>query len=48
MSPEDLRKQELTKMKMEKEEQKRLQRLNTRDNQAFSTYERIHDRMLQR
>ena len=48
MSPEDLRKQELTKMKMEQEEQKRLQRLTTRDNQSFNTYERIHDRMLQR
>lgn len=48
MSPEDLRKQELMKMKMEQEEQKRLQRLTNRDNQAFSTYERIHDRMLQR
>ena len=48
MSPEDLRKQELMKMKMEQEEQKRLQRLTNRDNQAFSTYERIHYRMLQR
>jgi len=48
MSPEDLRKQELTKMKMEQEEQKRLQRLTTRDNQSFNTYERIHDRMIQR
>jgi curved DNA-binding protein CbpA len=48
MSPEDLRKQEMIKIKMEQEEQKRLQRLTNRDNQAFSTYERIHDRMLQR
>ncbi len=48
MSPEDLRKQEMIKIKMEQEEQKRLQRLTNRDNQAFRTYERIHDRMLQR
>ena len=48
MSSDDLRKQELIKLKMEQEEQKRLQRLTSRDNQAFNTYERIHDRMLQR
>jgi len=48
MSSEDLRKQELMKLKMEKEEQKRLQRLTNTDNHAFNTYERIHDRMLQR
>ena len=48
MSSEDLRKQELMKLKMEQEEQKRLQRLTNTDNQAFNTYERIHDRMLQR
>ena len=48
MSSEDLRKQELMKLKMEKEEQKRLQRLTNTDNQAFNIYEQIHDRMLQR
>ena len=32
---------------MEKEEQKRLERLTNTDNQAFNAYERIHDRMLQ-
>jgi hypothetical protein len=48
MSPEDIRKQELMKIKMQKEEDDRIKRLNQRDNQAFSTYERIHDRMLQR
>jgi len=48
MSSEDLRKQELNKLRMEKQEQKRLDRLTNTDNQAFNTYERIHDRMLQR
>ena len=48
MSPEDLRKQELTKLKQQKEEEQRLYRLQQRDNQSFNTYERIHDRMLQR
>ena len=48
MSPEDLRKQELMKLKIEKEEQKRLQRLTNTDNKAFNIYEQIHDRMLQR
>jgi len=47
MSSEDLRKQELMKLKMEKEEQKRLQRLTNTDNKAFNIYEKIHDRMLQ-
>ena len=32
---------------MEKQEQKRLERLTNSDNQAFNVYERIHDRMLQ-
>ena len=48
MSSEDLRKQELMKIKMEKDEQKRLKRLTNTDNQAFNIYEQIHDRMLQR
>jgi curved DNA-binding protein CbpA len=48
MSSEDLRKQELMKIKMERDEQKRLQRLTNTDNQAFNIYEQIHDRMLQR
>jgi len=48
MSREDLRKQELMKIKNESDEQKRLKRLTNTDNQAFNTYERIHDRMLQR
>ena len=47
MSAEDLRKQELMKLKMEKEEQKRLERLTNTGNQSFNVYERIHDRMLQ-
>jgi len=48
MSSEDLRKQELMKIKMERDEQKRLKRLTNTDNQAFNIYEQIHDRMLQR
>ena len=48
MSSEDLRKQELRNMKMEREEQKRLKRLTNTDNKAFNAYEQIHNRMLQR
>ena len=48
MSSDDLRKQELIKLKLQKEEEQRIYRLQQRDNQAFNSYERIHDRMLQR
>ena len=48
MSQQDLKNQELMKMKLQKEEEERLYRLQQRDNQAFNTYEKIHDRMLQR
>jgi hypothetical protein len=48
MSADDLRKQELIKLKIQKEEEQRTYRLQQRDNQAFNSYERIHDRMLQR
>jgi curved DNA-binding protein CbpA len=48
MSADDLRKQELIKLKQQKEEEQRLYRLQQKDNQASNTYERIHDRMLQR
>ena len=48
MSADDLRKQELIKLKLQKEEEQRIYRLQQRDNQAFNSYERIHDRMLQR
>ena len=48
MSADDLRKQELIKLKQQKEEEQRIYRLQQRDNQSFSSYERIHDRMLQR
>ena len=48
MSDDDLRKQELIKLKLQKEEEQRTYRLQQRDNQAFNSYERIHDRMLQR
>lgn len=48
MSPEDLRRQGINKLQMEKKEHHRLERLQQRDSQSFSNYEKIHDRMLQR
>ena len=46
MSDQDLRKQELIKLRMEKEEQDRIHRLNHQDNRAFATYEQIHSRLI--
>ena len=48
MSKEDLRKQELMKIKLQKQEEERLSRLQNNDNLAFSVYDKIHDRLLQR
>jgi len=48
MSSEDLRKQELLRVKSEHDEHKRLERLTNSDNRAFTMYDKIHDRMLQR
>ena len=48
MSREDLRKQELMRVKSERDEHKRLERLTNSDNRAFTMYDKIHDRMLQR
>jgi len=48
LSNEDLRKQEITRIKLEQDEQKRLERLTNSDNRAFTVYDKIHDRMLQR
>ena len=48
MSSEDLRKQELLRVKSEHYEHKRLERLTNSDNRAFTMYDKIHDRMLQR
>jgi len=48
ISEQDLRKQQMLKLKMEKEEQKRIHMLNQQDNTAFNTYEKIHDRLINR
>ena len=46
MSEQDLRKQQMMKMKMEKEEQDRINRLNQQDNRSFAVYEQIHSRLI--
>ena len=46
MSVSDLRKQEMIKLKLEKEEQDRILRLNQHDNMAFNNYEKIHSRLI--
>ena len=46
--PFNLRKQELLRVKSEHDEHKRLERLTNSDNRAFTMYDKIHDRMLQR
>ena len=48
MSASDLRKQEMIKLKLEKEEQDRILRLNQHDNLAFNNYEKIHSRLINR
>ena len=46
MSEQDLRRQQMEKLRMEKEEQDRIHRLNHQDNRAFATYEQIHSRLI--
>jgi hypothetical protein len=46
MSEQDLRRQQMEKLKMENEEQDRIHRLNRQDNRAFATYEQIHSRLI--
>ena len=46
MSEQDLRKQQMEKLRMEKEEQDRINRLNRQDNRSFATYEQIHSRLI--
>jgi hypothetical protein len=46
MSERDLRKQQMIKMRMEKEEHDRINRLNQQDNRAFAVYEQIHSRLI--
>ena len=48
LSSEDINKQELIKVKKQKEEEQRVYRLQQQDNTAFNVYENIHQRMLQR
>jgi hypothetical protein len=46
MSEQDLRKQQMDKINIEREEQHRINRLNRQDNRAFATYEQIHSRLI--
>ena len=46
MSEQDIRKQQMMKMKIEKEEQDRINRLNQQDNRSFTVYEQIHSRLI--
>ena len=48
LSKEDLEKQKYIHLNEEKKEKERINRLNTSDNNAFSTYDAIHQRMLGR
>ena len=46
MSEQDIRKQQMTKLRLEKEEQDRINRLNQQDNRSFAVYEQIHSRLI--
>ena len=48
LSEEDLKKQKYIHLMEEKKEEERIKRLNTSDNNAFSSYDAIHQRMLGR
>ena len=46
LSEEDLKKQKYIHLIEKKKEEERVKRLNTSDNNAFSAYDAIHQRML--
>ena len=46
LSEEDLKKQKYIHLMEKKKEEERVKRLNTSDNNAFSVYDEIHQRML--
>ena len=46
MSEQDIRKQQMAKLRLEKEEQDRINRLNQQDNRSFAVYEQIHSRLI--
>ena len=48
MSEQDQKKYMLQQLKEKKEEEMRIQRLQQYENQAFTTYDRIHQRLLNR
>ena len=48
MSEQDQKKYILHQLREKKEEEMRIQRLQQYENQAFSTYDRIHQRLLNR
>ena len=48
MGEEDMKKQELIRLKEKKMEEQRVKRLGETDQRAFNTYDAIHKRMLGR
>jgi curved DNA-binding protein CbpA len=46
MTEEDIRKEAIRKKREQEEEEKRVQRVQNRDNQAFNSYNRVHQMML--
>ena len=46
MSEEDIKMEQLKKLKEEQNETLRIQRLTNNDNIAFNAYDRIHQRMV--
>lgn len=46
MSPEEIRQQEIKKIKEQEEEERRIQRVQQRDNTTFSSYNRVHQMMI--
>jgi len=46
MSEQDIRKQQMDKLRLEKEEHNRINRLNQQDNRSFAVYEQIHSRLI--
>jgi hypothetical protein len=46
MSPEEIRQQEIKKRREQEEEERRIQRVQQRDNTTFSSYNRVHQMMI--
>ena len=46
MTPEEMRREAIKKKREEEQEEIRVQRIQNRDNQAFKSYNRVHQMML--